>query len=178
MPRPQDLFPSLLLSLLVLTVPSTAIAQDADAVLRAYIEVWNSGEVDHLDQLVTPDFRRHAGPEESPGSIAGLKRIIERTRTIYSHLRITVDDQMTEGDRGASRGRFTGVHRDVNAMIDFPLMSIYRFVDGRIAEEWIVGDNFLTLVTLGYELVPPGFEAFPPDQQPDPVADSHSEDGG
>jgi hypothetical protein len=139
------------------------IAQTTEeAVLLSYIQVWNTGDLDRLESLVTADFRRNAGPSESCESIEELKKVISGVRATFDHLELRVDDQMVENDQGALRGEFYGVHRGVNRVVSFPIMSMFRFREGRIAEEWILGNNFLSLVGLGYELVPPGFTIVDP----------------
>ncbi len=146
--------------------------------LARYIEIWNSGEIDRLDEIVAPDFTRHAGPDESCSSLDELKTIIVRTRVNWKRLEITVDDSVVEDDKGAYRGEFWGVHGQTNRIIQFPIMSMIRFRDGLISEEWIIGDNFLSLMVLGHELVPPGFEIVPPTQDapPDESPDDRPEE--
>lgn len=146
------------LVLCLASIGGAAELENRDAQIRAYVDVWNTGELDRLDELVASDFQRHAGPDESCRSLSDLRELIAQTRTIWKPLRITIDDQMTTGDNGAFRGGFYGVHAEVGGVIEFPIMSMVRFADGLIAEEWIIGDNFLSLMVLGYELVPPGFE--------------------
>lgn len=153
------------LGVLALVFSSVAQGEELDPVLESYIEVWNTGEVDRLEELVAPGFRRHAGPDESVDSIAALADLITNTQSIYDPLEISIDDATRTSDRAAFRGRFYGVHKAVNGVIEFPLMAIYRYADDRIAEEWILGNNFLSLIVLGYELVPPGFEALPPEPE-------------
>ena len=167
----RSLLGSVLLSL-SLAAPAFAGEPDLDAVLLAYFDVWSRGDVERLDEVVTPDFRRHGGPEESCGSRGELKKLIARTRAIYKHVRINLDDHMTGGDGGAMRGSFYGVHAEVDRIVEFELASMVRFEDGLIAEEWTMGNNFLVLVGLGFQLTPPGFEviegpqATPPDTAP------------
>ncbi len=86
------------------------------------------------------------------------KVLITRSRAIYKHLRFDLEDYMTEERGGAMRGSFYGVHAEINRIVEFPLMSMVRFEDGLIAEEWTLGNNFLVLVGLGFQLTPPGFE--------------------
>lgn len=146
----------LILSLLIV-VPALGSEQKNDALLLAYFEAWNSGDVDLLDSIVTPDFKRNGGPDESVRSRAELKQLIVQARTIFKRFQLTIDDYMTEKQGGAMRGSFYGVHREVDRIAEFPLMSMFRFEDGLIAEEWTLSNNFLVLVGLGYQLTPPGF---------------------
>ena len=156
----------LILSLLF-AVPSFA-EPDRDAMLLAYFEVWNSGEIDRLDTMVAADFRRNGGPDEACGSRAELKQLITQARTNFKRFRLTLDDYMTEERGGAMRGSFYGVHAEVDRIVEFPMMSMVRFDDGLIAEEWILASNFLVLVGLGFQLTPPGFAVF--DATGEPVA--------
>jgi len=142
--------------------PEIEITTAHAAALEAYVEAWNTGDLNRLTDVVAPGFERHAGPAERCRSLADLEELIHATRAVYENLRITLDDRVIEGDRGAFRGSFYGVHQQVNGVIEFPLMGMLRFADGRIAEEWVLGDNFMPLVNLGHELVPPGFEAILP----------------
>ena len=126
------------LTLLVLGCSAAAGAAGTDDVLHAYLEIWNSGNVEALETLVTPNVERHAGPDESVRSRTELATLITQTRSLYDRVRITVDDQTVAGDKGAYRGSFYGVHRLTRGIISFPVMGMVRIVDGRIAEEWII----------------------------------------
>ena len=150
-----------LASVLLSGLAPAGAEQDADATLLAYFEAWSHGDLDRLEELVAPDFRRHGGPDESCESREDLKRLIAQTRRIYKHVRITVEDHLSAGDQGAMRGSFYGVHAEVDRIVEFPLMSMVRFEEGRVAEEWVLGNNFLALVGLGFQLTPPGFEVIP-----------------
>ena len=156
-----------------LYLTATAEADDHTpnrATLLAYIDAWNTSDVDRLDALVAADFQRHAGPDESCRSLAELKQLVSSTHAIWNNLRLTVDDSMATDTGGALRGSFYGVHRPTSGIIEFPTMNMFRFVDGRITDEWIIGDNFLSLMALGYELVPPGFDIVPIEEDPPPSA--------
>jgi hypothetical protein len=169
---------------LVIAAPTVSLSQedaDGETLLSAYVEIWNGGDLGRLGTLVTPDFRRHGGPDESCRSVAELERLITGARRVWKRLRITVEDSMATPEGGAVRGSFYGVHRTTNGIIEFPTMSMFRFEEGKIAEEWIIGDNFLPLMALGYELVPPGFEIVPPPgdgatrgNEPDPGLENSS----
>ena len=155
-----------------------AAPENREALLAAYVDIWNTGELDRLDELVSSNFQRHAGPDEWCRSRSDLKELISQTRSTWNHLRITIDDQVTTNDDGAYRGEFYGVHAKVGGVIQFAIMSMVRFEDGLIAEEWIIGNNFLSLMVLGYELVPPGFEIIPPPVSPENSPPHSSEDAG
>lgn len=176
--RAQTILCWIALMLCLAGVSRAAEAVNREALITAYVDIWNSGELDRLDEIVATDFQRHAGPDESCRSLSDLGKLITQSRAIWSNLQITIDDQMTAGENGAFRGEFYGVHDEVGGVIQFPIMSMVRFADGLIAEEWIIGNNFLSLMMLGYELVPPGFEVIPPPVSLDELPAHGPEDEG
>jgi len=143
-----------------LLLAATAGAEGGDAtpdVVAAYFAIWNGGSVDGLDDVVTADFRRHAGPGERVDSREELAALIAATRSLYDPFELRIDDHYAAGAGGAARGTFYGVHAEVRRVVEFPVMSVFRLRDGRLSEEWILGDNFLALLGLGFQLTPPGF---------------------
>ena len=143
-----------------LLLAAMAQAQGGEAapdVVAAYFAIWNGGSADDLGDVVTADFRRHAGPGERVESREELAALIATTRSIYDPFELRVDAHHAGRDGGAARGTFYGVHTEVRRVVEFPVMSVFRLRDGRLSEEWILGDNFLALVGLGYQMTPPGF---------------------
>lgn len=136
---------------------------DLDTVLATYLEVWQTGELERLDDIVSEDFIRHAGPTESPSSRQGLKDLIRDSRRLYRRLTFEVDEVFTVGERGAMRGTFRGGYKDTDRAVHFPVMSLYRFEDGRLAEEWILANNLSTLIGLSFTVAPPGYTILPPE---------------
>ena len=74
------------------------------AVAREEFEVWSSGEVDRLDELVAEDVIHHDpyDPYAAAG-LEGLKASIRATRERCDDFEISVLDQVAEGDRVATR---------------------------------------------------------------------------
>ena len=154
----------LLLSALFAAGPAlaeTSIDQKMADVLRAYAEVWNTGEVDRLDGLVTDDFVRHGGFAPAR-SRAGLADVIRGSRNFYRDLRIEVFDAVANPQKGAMRWRFTGGWGATRFEVDSLNFAMYHFVDGKISQEWVLGNNMDLFRTFGYRLVPPQHEIVPP----------------
>jgi predicted ester cyclase len=68
-------------------------------------------------------------------------------RRVLADLRIHVVDQVTEGDRVVSRWTAEGSNR--GRQIQLQGITISRFDDGRIMEDWTVSDNLSLLRQLG-----------------------------
>jgi predicted ester cyclase len=61
-----------------------------------------------MDQLFTPDYNDHAtGPGMVPG-VEGFKQFYSTMLKAFPDLRVTVHDQIAEGDKVVTRKTFSG----------------------------------------------------------------------
>jgi hypothetical protein len=132
-----------------------------EALLRAYIEAWNSGNLELLDSIVTDGFVRH-GNYGSTNSREGLKQRISDFHGFYRNLHIEVQDSFASDTKGAMRWRFTGGYGETSFEIDTLNFSMYHFIDGRISEEWVAGNTTDFWTSMGYTIMPPGTKMIPP----------------
>jgi len=131
-------------------------------------KVFNNGELELLDQLMAPDAVNHEleifGPSTARGP-ALVRQFVRVFRSAFPDLRVTVIDQMGDGDRVATRWRMEGTQTNrlmgieaSHRSIDVEGIRIDRIVNGRIAETWNRWDTLEMLRQLG--AVPP-FERQP-----------------
>ncbi len=128
-------------------------SEENRAAVRACFENASQGNFDALDDIVTDDYVLHPG--EIRGA-DGLKLMAQSYRDALSGLRITIDQQLTEGDYVATRYTITGTH-DGDLMgtppsgkdVAFTGITISRCKDGRIAEEWEITDTAALLSQVG-----------------------------
>jgi steroid delta-isomerase-like uncharacterized protein len=75
-------------------------------------EVFNDGRLDLVDEIVTANFIGHdpALPQETSGP-AGLKELVAGYRDAFPDIKITIDDQIAEGDRVVTRWTARGTHK-------------------------------------------------------------------
>lgn len=114
------------------------------ALARREFEVWSSGELDRLDELVAPGVVHHDpyDPNAADG-LEGLKRSIAGNRRAFPDLELTVEDQVAEGDKVATRwaaemthlGEVQGAPPTGNR-ITLRGITIERFEDGKVVEAW------------------------------------------
>ena len=122
---------------------------------RVWQEVWHEGNLDRIDELFAPDFVRHdpgrtlEGPEQNRQFIRGL-------RAAFRDLRVTVEDQIAEGDKVCVRYRFDGTHTGsfqgmpaTGKQVTYSGILIYRMAGARIAEQWTEFDLLGFLKQLG-----------------------------
>ena len=78
---------------------------------RTLEEVFNQGNLAHLDELLTPDFLNHAMPpgmnNRGPDS---MRQLVLLLRTAFPDLHYTLEELVAEGDTVACRVSMSGTH--------------------------------------------------------------------
>ena len=105
------------------------------AAARIAFEVWSTGDLERLDEFVSPDVVHH-DPYDPHGAegLVGIKKSIARNRETYPDLHIVIDDQVAEGDRVATR--WTGTMTHHGKRVTLKGITIDRFENGKIVEAW------------------------------------------
>jgi len=106
-----------------------------------------------FDDILTPDYVVH--PEEARGA-AGLQEMVEGYHAALSNLRVDIEEQFSAGDRVATVSTVRGVHEGdlmgtapTGREVSFSMLTISRFENGRIAEEWEIADTVSLLAQIG-----------------------------
>jgi steroid delta-isomerase-like uncharacterized protein len=89
-------------------------AEENKALARRLIEeMFNRGNLEAADELFAPDYVNHdpGSPEEIRGGPEGIKRYVGVYRTAFPDLQLTIEDQVTEGDKVATRWTGRGTHQ-------------------------------------------------------------------
>lgn len=122
---------------------------------QAWVAAWDRGDVDALDGLLSPDYRR-VGSTGSSQDLAEFKASIVATRSAFPDLLTVVDDIVIEGDRAAVRWHSTGSHE--HSFLGVPATkrevavsgaTFARFDGDTIAEEIVTWDPRTLLTALG-----------------------------
>jgi hypothetical protein len=98
--------------------------------------------------VYSPDFRDHVNAAEYRGH-EGIRQSLGLYQLVFSDgdLRISVEDQVTEGDRVASRWVAEGHNRGRPIRIWGIVIS--RIEGGEIVEDWAASDNLQLIRQLG-----------------------------
>jgi steroid delta-isomerase-like uncharacterized protein len=127
------------------------------AVARAVFEVWNTGDTELLDELVAADVVHHDpyDPHAADGR-AGMRRTIETNRDGFPDMRLTIEDQVAEGDKVVTRWRGEMTHAGAlgsaaptGRRVTITGITIDRFEDGKIVEAWRSMDTLGLLRGIG-----------------------------
>lgn len=122
---------------------------------QTWVAAWDRGDVDALDGLLSPDYRR-VGSTGSSQDLAEFKASIVATRSAFPDLLTVVDDIVIEGDRAAVRWHSTGSHE--HSFLGVPATkrevavsgaTFARFDGDTIAEEIVTWDPRTLLTALG-----------------------------
>jgi len=144
------------------------MSEENKAVVRRFIEgVWNNGNLDLIDELISEDHVDH-----DPGQAAlsdgreGVRAFVEMYRTAYPDSHIELGEMIAEGDLVAAPWTGTGTHTGELLGIDPTGRSVTisgividRVRDGQIVESWANYDVLGMLLQLGALPAPAGAPA-------------------
>ena len=97
-------------------------------------------------ELYAEDFVDHVNALDFHGQ-DGIAKSVALYRAVFPDLRIQVEDQTVDGDRVTSRWTLHRTHK--GRAVTLPGITISRFENGKIAEDWTVSDNLELLRRLG-----------------------------
>jgi predicted ester cyclase len=120
---------------------------------------WNERRPEILDELLTQDVINHGS--DIMNGIEEYKQIYGMYLSAIDESKIFVEQLIAEGDRVVSQCRIQGIQNgqigDISPTgneINVRIFTVFRLVDGKIAEEWEILDELAMMTQLGFELVP------------------------
>jgi steroid delta-isomerase-like uncharacterized protein len=133
----------------------TAGSEGEAVVGRFFEELCNGRRAELADELVTDDYVSHgpqAPPAEGPAGVRARVGVYQDALDGHWH----VEETLSAGDRVVARWTGTGTHRGelmgidpTDKQISVEAISVFRIVDGKIAEEWTVWDALGLLQQVG-----------------------------
>ena len=135
-------------------------------VRREFEEMFSQGgDLDTAGEFYAPDYMLH---EPTNGEVRGLvaaREFAATYREAFPDLQTAIEDQVAEGDKGVSRFSGRGTHLGetedfgpaTGNRIEITDITIDRFADGKIVEEWTNYDALSLLQQI--ELIPDSDES-------------------
>lgn len=115
-----------------------------EVVRRFNMEVIQEGNEAAFQALTAPDFVNHAAPQGMPNGPESMWNTFQNVlRPALSGLKVTILDQIAEGDKVMTRKSIAGIH--TGSLMGIPatgeevvisVIDIVRVQDGRYAEHW------------------------------------------
>ncbi len=138
-----------------------AIEAENKAVVQRYWDgKWNERRPETLDELQTPDVVYH-GTSWSMEGIEEYRQVYNAFRSAFHDSQLEVEEMVAEGDRVMTRVTLRAVHEGefagippTGSEITIHAFTVFRLVDGKIAEEWEIVDELGLMEQLGMELGP------------------------
>lgn len=131
------------------------------AIVRRYVELWSTGNLDLADEVLAADFVDHAHPNDVPGP-ESVKQAVANFRTSFPDAQVTIEHLLCEGDIVAFRAVIRGTHRAAYAgfpptgkEIVFQGMDFIRIADGKVAELWNCQQALEFVLQMGAQLTFP-----------------------
>jgi ubiquinone/menaquinone biosynthesis C-methylase UbiE/predicted ester cyclase len=125
---------------------ATATADQTETARRALEEVCSGRDLDGIPRDYHADFVDHVNRFTYFGH-DGARRSVALYLELFPDLSFEVEDQVTEGDKVASRWTLRGTHKERPVQLRGIVIS--RFEDGRIIEDWAASDTMELVRQLG-----------------------------
>jgi predicted ester cyclase len=126
------------------------------AKIRRFVdEVFNAGHIDVLDEIAAIDWEDHSNRGLPEPGRNGWKKRTQALRETFPDIHMTVDDIFAHGDRVVIRYTVEGNEKrsDKEAKewkhVRAPGITIARFKNGRIQENWNQFDELTMMRQLG-----------------------------
>lgn len=119
---------------------NTAAMNDASesrkAVFRRLVEIYATGDLSALDEVIAPDYVGHASAGDR--DLEGFRQSISYFHNlfVYGADSFQVDDQFVEGEKVATRMTAHVKVRATGEPITLVGINLARIVGGKIVEEW------------------------------------------
>lgn len=114
------------------------------------------GDMALVDECVAADFVDHSAIGGLPPNRDGVKLFFTAFRTAFPDVKITIHDQIAEGDKVVTRKTLAGTHRGdfmgippTGRPISLQVIDVLRVVGGKITDHWTVVDQMGLLQQLG-----------------------------
>src|SRR5688572_9351626 len=122
--------------------------EENKAIVRRWVELWNTKSLDAVEDLVAPDYLRHDPNAPEIRGAAAEAQFVDMVLTAFPDMHITIDQMIAEGDtvvgrftfRATQRGEFNGIP-PTHKQITFTATETFRLQGGRIAEQWVSMDT-------------------------------------
>ena len=118
-------------------------ADDNKALARRFIQAWVPGNLGLVDELAAPDITVTFPVLSEPlRGAEAFKHLLAQFHAAFPDAEMSVQEQIAEGDKVATRWRFSGTHRGevlgippTGKSVVVTGISIHRFAGGRVTED-------------------------------------------
>lgn len=122
-------------------------------------EIFSKGDLSVIDEIVSPDYFDNT----STPTVEGLKQGVRSLHETFSNIRITVEEQIAEGDTVVNRLHAEATYRGgmpgvpdtaIGKQVVMAGIDIFRFANGKFVERFNVADLLSWFEQLDMSLSP------------------------
>jgi steroid delta-isomerase-like uncharacterized protein len=133
------------------------MSEENKAVARRFLEIFETGDLDALDEILAPDAVDH-DPYNPYGreGLEGAKKTVAMYRQAFPDVHFEVEEQIAEGDKVATRWTGTGTHegelmgmQPTGKKASVTGITIDRIEGGKIVEGWTNWDTLAMMQNIG-----------------------------
>jgi len=126
-------------------------------IVRRYIEeAVNTGNVEKLDEFISPDYIETLDPSKKILGVEGARQHIMAVRQTFPDLHLTVEKQISEGDwvvtcitaRATHMGEWLGI-KPTRKKVEITAVNVDKTVNGRLVEHGGAANMFEALLSIG-----------------------------
>jgi predicted ester cyclase len=140
------------------TIEGRAMSAEANkAVVQEFYDQWNLGTID-FDRLVHPAIANHQPDRDPEVGLDKFRRAIEGVANAIGDLSWETLQLIAEDDLVVCRNRWSGTYKGTmfrgipspqGKQFSVEHVHIYRIADSRLAEHWVVRDDFGMMLQTG-----------------------------
>ena len=136
------------------------MSEENRSIVRRYVEeVWNHGNLDVIDEIISPDYVNYTNlSSQAVRGPEGIRRFVAAVRNGFSDLRLVIDDQVSERDMVVTRYSIYGTHSGEFAGLEatgkpvtISVISMRLIVDGKFLQGWTYADTLSLCRQFGVE---------------------------
>ncbi len=145
------------------------IEENKAIVRRAYEDGMNKKNLAIIDEVFAPEYVAHFPGVPPIRGVDNIKELIKAFIAAFPDIVFTVEDQIAEGDKVATRWTARGTHQGefrgfppkthgippTGKEVSFSATDIYRISGGKIVEEWNTLEQLDVMQQLGVVSAPP-----------------------
>ncbi len=138
---------------------ATAMGQAAKSVMINVVEIYNTGNTDMIDAVISPNYVGHYSVmTESVLGREGFTQWILRNRTAYPDFKVVINEMLAEGNLVCLQWTVTGTNtgpmgdqQPTGKPLRLTGLTMGRIFEGKLVEEWITYDMLDVNRQLGVE---------------------------
>jgi steroid delta-isomerase-like uncharacterized protein len=136
------------------------LEQNKEVIRRYWDGKWSERRPEILDELQTSDVVYH-GTSMEMNNLEEYKQVYNAFLSALHDTQLTIEELIAEGDKVMTRVTMNAVHKGelegippTGNSLTVSVFTVFRLVDGKIAEEWEILDELGMMMQLGMELKP------------------------